>query len=261
MAVEPFCHAISAGNDGLQYLCAKYSSLISRLREEVVARQKAESDAQSLQQQLQDQAEAHLAERASWEERRTALNHEIEVLSASQHGAAERRFAEAADLRHAAGANDQLSHRCDDLQRAMQDEAKKATQLTEHLAKGNEAQRRQGDELSQLRRDNVELVNQHRTVYDELISSRNQLSRARQTIVELEDQVIVWRRRGRTWKPTRNRCRRNCDRLCAPLPSRGSANVKLPTSLAAASVSCDQMKNVCQPCERRAISMLVALQV
>jgi len=189
MAVEPFCHAISAGNDGLQYLCAKYSSLISRLREEVVARQRAESDAQSLQQQLQDQAEAHLAERASWEERRTALNDEIEVLSASQHGAAERRFAEAADLRHAAGANDQLSHRCDDLQRAMQDEAKKATQLTEHLAKGNEAQRRQGEELSQLRRDNVELVNQHRTVYDELISSRNQLSRARQTIVELEDQV------------------------------------------------------------------------
>mmetsp|Transcript_38352 Transcript_38352/g.90141 ORF Transcript_38352/g.90141 Transcript_38352/m.90141 type:complete len:655 (+) Transcript_38352:129-2093(+) len=59
-----------SGGEGLQLLCTKYSSLISRLRDEVLARQKAEADLRLLQRRLRDEVSLREAEERKWKEQR-----------------------------------------------------------------------------------------------------------------------------------------------------------------------------------------------
>merc|ERR1740138_843023 len=94
-----------SGNDGLQYLCSKYSSLITRLREEVLARQEAEAEARLLERRLRDELGAWDTERASWEQERRAWREEILTLRAAlQRDADDLRSSveSGQDLRHAA---------------------------------------------------------------------------------------------------------------------------------------------------------------
>jgi len=63
----------SAGQEGLQYLCSKYSSLITRLREEVLARQQAEAEARLLESRLREEAEA-------WQQEKGGMIRELQQL-------------------------------------------------------------------------------------------------------------------------------------------------------------------------------------
>mmetsp|Transcript_38649 Transcript_38649/g.70337 ORF Transcript_38649/g.70337 Transcript_38649/m.70337 type:complete len:795 (+) Transcript_38649:99-2483(+) len=72
------------GEEGLQLLCTKYSSLISRLREEVLARQKAESDLRLLQRRLRDEVSLRESEERKWKEhKRNVQQREHEPLQVS----------------------------------------------------------------------------------------------------------------------------------------------------------------------------------
>jgi len=72
------------GEEGLQLLCTKYSSLISRLREEVLARQKAESDLRLLQRRLRDEVSLRESEERKWKEhKRTLQQRENEPMQVS----------------------------------------------------------------------------------------------------------------------------------------------------------------------------------
>lgn len=61
---------VRSGPEGLQFLCAKYSSLISRLGAEVTARQQAEAEARMLDLKLQEESK-------HWEAERKALQNEL----------------------------------------------------------------------------------------------------------------------------------------------------------------------------------------
>lgn len=63
----------SAGQEGLQYLCSKYSSLITRLREEVLARQQAEAEARLLESRLREESEA-------WQQEKSGMIRELQQL-------------------------------------------------------------------------------------------------------------------------------------------------------------------------------------
>jgi len=187
----------SSGQEGLHYLCSKYSSLITRLRQEVLARQKAEAEARLLERRLREsrcaaENEAQAAvglERVHWEAERRLLHNEVAALRASQRDACDLRGTEAEELRRSTATSARLSERCDRLHEAVSEEAQKTLQVLDQATAGGEVLIRQGEELTRLRREHAELLSQHHDVYDELTSCRENLARWRRTGSDLEGKL------------------------------------------------------------------------
>lgn len=164
------------GADGLQYLCTKYSVLITRLREEVLVRQRAQDDAQHLEGKLRDEASAWHVQRAGWECERRALRDELASLQAHKLQTQEL----------TAVASRQLAQRCERLQEACVEEAHKSMHVLDQAAVGSETLLRQGEALARLRQEHCELQAQHSNTQEELVACREYLTRWRHRAAELE---------------------------------------------------------------------------
>jgi len=167
------------GAEGLQYLCTKYSSLITRLREEVLGRQRAEEAAQHVQGRLREEASTWQHQRLSWDAERRALHDELSALQAQKHQAEE----------NSAAAGRQLAERCERLQEACVEEAHKSVRVLDQAAAGGETMRRQGEALVQMRHEHCELQARHRTMGEELMACREHLTRWRSKATEMETKV------------------------------------------------------------------------
>lgn len=177
------------GDDSLQYLCSKYSSLISRLREEVQFRQKAESQARLLDRRLREEFSAREAERRQWEDERHFLREEILGLRAIRKDTEDMRNVEAVELRRSEATSAQLSERCDRLHEVCVEEQKKSMQIMDQATAGSEVLIRQGEELTRLRNEHSKLLTQNHEANSELAVVREQLARSRRQVVELEAKV------------------------------------------------------------------------
>lgn len=180
---------IPPGQEGLQYLCSKYSSLITRLREEVLARQQAEGETRLCERRLREESSLREAERRQWEEERRRLHDEIHSLQTLQRTSEETRQAEAIQLRRSAATSKHLSMRCDQLHEACADEAQKALQVLDQATAGSEALARQGEELTKLRREHADMLLQKQDASEELATCREHLLRWRRTAGELESKL------------------------------------------------------------------------
>mmetsp|Transcript_108261 Transcript_108261/g.170692 ORF Transcript_108261/g.170692 Transcript_108261/m.170692 type:complete len:660 (-) Transcript_108261:104-2083(-) len=180
---------VPPGQEGLQYLCSKYSSLITRLREEVLARQQAEGEARLYERRLREEASLREVERRQSEEERRRLQDEILALQALRRSSEEQRQSEAVELRRSAATSKQLSMRCDQLHEACADEAQRALQVLDNAAAGSEALARQGEELTKLRREHADGVLQNKGISEELSTCREHLLRWRRTAGELESKL------------------------------------------------------------------------
>lgn len=217
------------GQDGLHYLCSKYSTLITRLREEVLLRQKAEVEMRALEKKLQDQASVHNQEKSrweaemratesklhdeagvhdqekkQWEEERWTMQEELTLLRSHQQEAHDARRSDFVHLQRSATTSVEPTARCDQLPEACDEEAHRAMSASEQAVFGNEVLIRQGEELSRLRREHAELTAQHKEVYEELIACREHLARWRRTASEMEGKVDC-AARGREEAETRAR--------------------------------------------------------
>lgn len=173
---------LPAGTDGLQYLCVKYSSLISRLREEVSAKHQAEGEARTLRRRLSDEASLRDAERGQWEEERRTFEVELASLRRYKDSAEE----QAAELKRSSNTSKLLSVRCDRLHEACAEEAQKTLQVLDQATAGSEVLLRQGSELTKIGREHAELLAQHRDLCDEFTCCREHLTRWRRTASEME---------------------------------------------------------------------------
>lgn len=156
--------AAGSGQDGIQYLCSKYSSLISRLREEVLQRQDAEGKARVLDRKLQEESK-------HWEVERRTLQEELQVLrSRLQPGVPDR----------------WLCHRCGNAQPNLQAAADlQACPWPDGVAASGGALAQQ-EALERLRRENAELRAQRQDGRDELATCREHLARWRTKASELD---------------------------------------------------------------------------
>jgi len=174
------------GQEGLQYLCSKYSSLITRLREEVLARQTAEAEARLCERRLREETSLRDAERHQWEEDRRVLHEEVLALRTWQRQTEDSRNVEALQLNRSAATSRQLSVRCDQLHEACAEEAQKALLVQDRAVAGGEVLIRQGEELTKLRREHAEALAKSRETSDELSTCREHLVRWRRSAGELE---------------------------------------------------------------------------
>eukprot|EP00927_Polykrikos_kofoidii_P067198 TRINITY_DN62709_c0_g1_i1.p1 TRINITY_DN62709_c0_g1~~TRINITY_DN62709_c0_g1_i1.p1 ORF type:complete len:632 (+),score=115.30 TRINITY_DN62709_c0_g1_i1:87-1982(+) len=203
MAVGSFSITDSQG-DGLQYLCSKYSSLISRLKDEVLARQKAEAEVRQVERRRREESSAHDAERSLWEEDRRALRNDLSAMTKLQHETAEHRLVEASDMQYVAKSNANLSAHCERLHENCSVEGWRTKQAMERSSATSEVLLRQGDELVRLRREHAELAMQHRDVRDELLACRENAKVLQRTIADLEGQLCA-SERGREEADARTR--------------------------------------------------------
>lgn len=181
--------ATGPGQEGLQYLCTKYSSLISRLREEVLARQQAEGEARLYERRLREEASLREAERRQFDEERRGLREEIAALRTLQRETEGTRNDEAVQLRRSTATSRQLSARCDQLHEACAEEAHKALQVIDQAAAGGEVLIRQGEELFKLRRDHADCLVHSREASEELATCREHLARWRHSAGDLESKL------------------------------------------------------------------------
>lgn len=172
--------------ESLQYLCSKYSGLISRLREEVIARQQAETELRTLERQSRDAANLRDAERLRWEEERQRLMEQLVELRAAHRDVEDLRIAEVDELRRSAATSARLSVRCDHLHEACADEVHKTLQVMDQASVGNDVLLRQGEELTKLQFEHSQLHAKHRDVQEELAACREHLAKWRRTAAELE---------------------------------------------------------------------------
>lgn len=177
------------GQEGLQYLCSKYSSLITKLREEVLARQQAEGEARLYERRLREEASLREVERRQWEEERRALHDELIVLRAWRQDADGSRSVEANELQRAAVTTHHLSARCDQLHEACAEEAQRTQKALHQAAAGSEVLSRQGEELAKLRREHAEHLASSRDAAAELAACREHLSRWRHAAGDLEGRL------------------------------------------------------------------------
>lgn len=189
MCAAPDILLPSGNGDGLQYLCSKYSSLITQLKEEVLGKQRAESEARSLERRLHDEAALREVERLHCEQNCRALHEELSALHARQRQVDDLRETGVAELQHTAMANAQLNAQCERLQEARVEEAQRVTQAHDQVATGNNALLKQGGELMRLRYEHSELTAKHRDIHSEFTVCREHLSRWRRTATEQEGKM------------------------------------------------------------------------
>lgn len=177
----------SSGNEqeGLQYLCAKYSSLMARLKDEVSQRQQAEAMVRVLEKRLCDETARAEAERQRWDEERQALRQDIAGLNLARKELEAVKTVEAAD-KQCPAANSRLNDSYDRLHEACAEESRKTMHIVDQASMGTEILVKQGEELNRLRLEHSELTTQHRAVYEELVACRDHLTRLRRKISELE---------------------------------------------------------------------------
>jgi chromosome segregation ATPase len=181
--------AAPAGQEGLEYLCSKYSSLIARLRQEVLARQQAEGEARLYEHRFREEVSLRQADQHQWEEERRSLRDEILALRSLQRELEEARNAEALQLQTASATSRQLSARCDQLHEACAEEAQKTLQVIDKAAVGGEVLIRQGEELTRLRREHTDAITRCRDTSDELATCRDHLAKWRRTAGDLEGKL------------------------------------------------------------------------
>mmetsp|Transcript_115249 Transcript_115249/g.247720 ORF Transcript_115249/g.247720 Transcript_115249/m.247720 type:complete len:612 (+) Transcript_115249:86-1921(+) len=186
--------AAPASGEGLQYLCAKYSSLITRLREEVLARQTAEADARLLERRAQEEASVFEAERSRSNDEVAALRQRCQ-----------RAEAEIELLRHGAEASAHLTARCERLQEACEQEMVKSSGVRHQVVADSEAMRSHGAEMVRLRDEHAELLARHQDTCDELTVCRDHLVRWRRRASELEGQAEETKQ-GKDEAEARARC-------------------------------------------------------
>lgn len=185
MAAGRFGQA-SQSTEGVQFLCAKYSTLVTRLKEELLARQRAEADVQRLEQQLKEESLARENERAVWGVERRTLHDEIQRAT---YNAAALQFTESAELHRTTATSEQLSARCEHLHQACSEQAHRALHLWGRANEGSNIQLRQGEELTRLHCEHSELLAEHREANRELAVFRDHAVRWRRTATELEGRV------------------------------------------------------------------------
>jgi len=176
----------SQSNDGVQFLCAKYSTLVTRLKEELLARQRAEADVKRLEQRLKEESLTCEKERAVREVERRTLHDEILGL---QHDVAALQLTESTELHRTTATSEQLSARCEHLHQACTEQSHRALQLWGRANEGSCIQLRQGEELTRLRREHSDLLAEHQEANRELLVSRDHVARWRRTATELEGRV------------------------------------------------------------------------
>lgn len=176
----------SQSNEGVQFLCAKYSTLITRLKEELLARQRAETDVKRLEQRLKEESLARESERAVWELERRTLQDEILGL---RHNAVALQLTEGAELHRTTATSEQLSARCEHLHQACSEQAHRALQLWGRANEGSNIQLRQGDELKRLHCEHSDLLAENREANRELVALRDHAARWRRKATELEGRM------------------------------------------------------------------------
>lgn len=179
------------GQEGLQYLCTKYSSLITRLREEVVGRQQAQGEARLYERRLREEASMREAERRQWEEERGSLRDEIRALRILQREVDDTRSTEVLQLRQSNATSRKLSARCDHLHEACAEEVQRTQEVMDKAAAGSQVLLRQGEELTKLRREHADCLVHNRSTTDELATCREHLSRWRHAAGDLESRLEV----------------------------------------------------------------------
>eukprot|EP00929_Paragymnodinium_shiwhaense_P068558 TRINITY_DN344_c0_g2_i1.p1 TRINITY_DN344_c0_g2~~TRINITY_DN344_c0_g2_i1.p1 ORF type:complete len:675 (-),score=158.71 TRINITY_DN344_c0_g2_i1:229-2202(-) len=180
--------------DGMHYLCEKYSSLITRLREEVVARQKAEAELRLLDGRLQEETRLRQAEQARWAAEVTALRSGADELAALQ---IERRALreELSALRSgegdagAGGASCHCSRRCClnlEVQSPKKDEAAAMRRLQDQAA---QQLREQSEELRSCREQLVQWRRQASECEERLEASEREKAEAEKAIRRLQEEL------------------------------------------------------------------------
>eukprot|EP00931_Biecheleriopsis_adriatica_P117722 TRINITY_DN93208_c0_g1_i1.p1 TRINITY_DN93208_c0_g1~~TRINITY_DN93208_c0_g1_i1.p1 ORF type:complete len:755 (+),score=177.55 TRINITY_DN93208_c0_g1_i1:116-2380(+) len=77
VATDAASSAAGVGQDGLQFLCSKYSSLITKLREEVLSRQQAEAESRLLEKRLREESQVWEQEKSQMASEHRRLREEI----------------------------------------------------------------------------------------------------------------------------------------------------------------------------------------
>lgn len=176
-------------NEGVEFLCEKYSSLITQLRGEVAARQTAQAELRASELRFRDEVAQREADRARWEEERRALHHELTTFRLRQREAADLRNAEVLERQRSAAASVQLSARCEKLQEAQHHEAQRAQQAMSQVVAGSGVVFQQGKELTRLREEQSEFLAQRRDAHTELGVYKEHVDKWRRATARLEGSV------------------------------------------------------------------------
>eukprot|EP00435_Cladocopium_sp_Y103_P044013 s813_g12.t1 len=156
--------------DGLQFLCAKYSALITRLREEVLAHQQSQAEARLLERRLRDESQIWAKEKEQLMREQQCLKDEIASLKSQLYGGRQHE--------HDVNGANRLGM------------AREPTAANDQLRYQYEAQHKQHQQMMTLLNEHSQLQLEERTAQDELNACRDHLSRWRRKAGDLESKAM-----------------------------------------------------------------------
>eukprot|EP00434_Breviolum_minutum_P023506 symbB.v1.2.020736.t1/scaffold1762.1/size182224/3 len=169
MVVMPEDAATS--QDGLQFLCSKYSTLITRLREEVLAHQQCQAEGRLLERRLREESQIWAQEKEQLLRDQQCLKDEIASLKIQLQGGRQQASDAASASRRCAG-----------------------RELLANPGGGpmwqHEAQQKQHQQMMTLLNEHSQLQVEQRNAEDELNACRDHLSRWRRKAADLETQAL-----------------------------------------------------------------------
>jgi len=174
--------AAAAGQDGLQFLCSKYSSLITRLREEVLARQQAEAEARLLEKRLRDEYQIWEQEKSTMATDHRRLREEISSLRSQLLGERHQREQVWGVLSSSSRGPSPSAAR--ETHRPLEDLG-----VPPQTVRQQQVQHEQHQRLMSLLEEHSELQAEHRDLQEELAVCKEHLSRWRRKASDLEGQV------------------------------------------------------------------------
>ncbi|CAJ1357957.1 unnamed protein product, partial [Effrenium voratum] len=165
--------------DGLQFLCTKYSALITRLREEVLARQQAEAESRLLESRLREESQ-------SWEKEKERLMHEQQRLQEEISSLKSQLYGE----RHRAAGD--ICRRCG-MPSTSRGEAKDRwnEDIDSSMWHQHQAQQKQHQQMMALLSEHSQLQAEQQNSQEELSTCREHLARWRRRTSELESEAMT----------------------------------------------------------------------
>eukprot|EP00913_Durusdinium_trenchii_P003934 g3643.t1 len=172
----PYTEDSNSATDGLQFLCSKYSALITRLREEVLAHQQAQAECRRLERRLREESQ-------SWAQEKEQLMLDLQRLRVevdSLNRLAERQRADAP-------CKPAREHGAKELHPQPVKPAEADTNAWHQY----EAQQKQHQQMMSLLNEHSQLQVETRDAQDELTACRDHLARWRRKATDLETQKMT----------------------------------------------------------------------
>ncbi|CAE8610803.1 unnamed protein product [Polarella glacialis] len=165
------------GNEGMQFLCAKYSSLMTQLRQEMDKRQKAEAEVRLLEKRLHEESSLWEQERGHWAAQHRQQREELaavsgDVCAGGVRGYSCDRYSGALAVASTSSGNELWAS-------SMNAEGADKAAGWQH---GHER-------LLSLFQEHSELQGKYQDVQEQLAASREQMARLRRRTTELESQA------------------------------------------------------------------------